>query len=88
MLASRMYIWQEFDRIPKHEIRQVITVFHPVWAAADPLLIDAVDAEAAHGSFRNWANITHHLVAGMRKTGADTVTEALVHWVYSKIGGM
>jgi hypothetical protein len=38
MLASRMYIWQEFDRIPKREIRQVITAFHRVWAAAEPLL--------------------------------------------------
>lgn len=88
MLASRMYIWQEFERIPKSEVRQVITAFHPIWATAEPGLIDAVDAEAAHGNFRNWANITHHLVEGMEKTGTDRVTEAFVHWVYSKIGGM
>lgn len=88
MLASRMYIWQEFERIPKGEVRRVIAAFHPLWATAGSALIDAVDAEAAHGNFRNWANITRHLVAGMDRNGDHVVTEDLVHWVYSKIAGM
>ncbi|MER5966562.1 hypothetical protein [Streptomyces sp. NPDC002057] len=51
-----MYIWQEFERIPMAEVCQVVTAFHPVWANAEPDLIEAVDAEAAHGSFRSWAS--------------------------------
>ncbi|MGW2089729.1 AAA family ATPase [Streptomyces sp. NPDC001880] len=88
MLASRIYIWQEFTRLPKNQIRKVIPAFHPIWATCEPSLIDMVDQEAAHGSFRNWANITAHLVSGMDKTGTEHVTEELIHWVYSKIGGM
>ncbi|MFI1184082.1 AAA family ATPase [Streptomyces sp. NPDC020799] len=88
MLASRIFIWQEFTRIPKTEIRPVVQAFHPIWATCDLELIDAIDAEAAHGSFRNWASITALLQEGMASTGTEHVNEELVHWVYSKIGGM
>ncbi|WP_406347355.1 AAA family ATPase [Streptomyces sp. NBC_00648] len=88
MLTSRIFIWQEFTRLPKSEVRQIITAFHPIWATADPGLIDKVDADAAHGSFRNWVSITRHLMDGMKKQHTEQVTEDLVHWVYSKIGGM
>jgi hypothetical protein len=88
MLAWRIFIWQEFTRLSKTEIRTVIPAFHPIWAGAEPELIDAVDEQAAHGNFRNWANLTTHLLIGMHKTGATAVSEDLVHWVYSKIGGM
>jgi hypothetical protein len=88
MLASRIFIWQQFNRLTKTQIRTVIPAFHPVWATCPPELIDRVDAEAAHGSFRNWASITAHLTTGMAKTGAEHVTEDLVGWVYSKIGHM
>lgn len=88
MLASRIYIWQEFKRIPKTEIQPVIAAFHPIWATCDPELIDAIDAEAAHGSFRNWATITALLTEGLAKTGSAQVTEELVGWAYSKIHGM
>jgi hypothetical protein len=36
--------------------------FHPVWADVDIAPIDAIDKHAAHGSFRNWANITTHIL--------------------------
>jgi len=48
----------------------------------------AIDKQAAHGSFRNWANITTHILAGMKKLNLAHVNEDLVRWVYSKIGGM
>ncbi|WP_327350064.1 hypothetical protein OG772_35855 [Streptomyces sp. NBC_01321] len=54
----------------------------------DTVLIDAIDKQAAHGSFRNWANITTHILAGMKKLNLIEVDEDLVRWVYSKIGGM
>ncbi|MEU0941103.1 ATP-binding protein [Embleya sp. NPDC005971] len=88
MLASRIFIWQEFTRMSKDEVRATIPAFHPVWADVDTALIDAIDKQAAHGSFRNWANITTHILAGMRKLDLEKVDEDLVRWVYSKIGGM
>ncbi|MET8192047.1 ATP-binding protein [Streptomyces sp. NPDC005246] len=88
MLASRIFIWQEFTRMSKDEVRETIPAFHPVWAEVDTVLIDAIDKQAAHGSFRNWANITTHILAGMKKLNLKQVDEDLVRWVYSKIGGM
>ncbi len=58
MLASRIFIWQELTRMSKDEVRQTIPAFHPVWADVDTTLINAIDKQAAHGSFRNWAWIT------------------------------
>ncbi|MCX5192141.1 hypothetical protein [Streptomyces sp. NBC_00268] len=88
MPASRIFIWQEFTRMSKDEVRETIPAFHPVWADADTALIDAIDKQAAHGSFRNWAKITTHILAGMKKLNLKQVDEDLVRWVYSKIGGM
>lgn len=75
MLASRIFIWQEFTRMSKDEVRETIP-------------IDAIDKQAAHSSFRNWANITTHILAAMKKLNLKQVDEDLVRWVYSKIGGM
>jgi hypothetical protein len=69
-------------------VRETIPAFHPVWADVDTALIDAIDKQAAHGSFRNWANITAHILSGMKKLNLKQVDEDLVRWVYSKIGGM
>ncbi|MCP3759391.1 ATP-binding protein [Streptomyces sp. TBY4] len=88
MLASRIHVWQEFSRLSRAEVLQTIPVFHPVWATTTPALIETVDKQAAHGSFRNWACITAHVINGMRKKNLTEVDEPLIHWVYSKIGGM
>jgi energy-coupling factor transporter ATP-binding protein EcfA2 len=88
MPASRIFVWQEFTRMSKDEVRETIPAFHPVWADVDTALIDAIGKQAAHGSFRNWANITTHILAGMKKLNLKQVDEDLVRWVYSKIGGM
>ncbi|MEU9305598.1 ATP-binding protein [Streptomyces sp. NPDC048269] len=69
MLESRVYAWQEIDPMPLEEVLTVVPAFHPVWADADPELIAMCDDEAAHGNFRAWAKITHHLAAGMKESG-------------------
>ncbi|MFI9345711.1 hypothetical protein ACIG0D_31285 [Streptomyces sp. NPDC052773] len=43
------------------------------------------DREAAHGNFRAWAKITHHLTVGMKETGRACVDEELLRWAYSKL---
>ncbi|MEU7484863.1 ATP-binding protein [Streptomyces sp. NPDC042319] len=85
MLESRVYAWQELMRMRLAEVRTVIPAFHPIWADADPELIKTCDLEAAHGNFRTWAKITHHLVSGLKETGHGTVDEDLLRWSYSKL---
>ncbi|MFE7347582.1 AAA family ATPase [Streptomyces fimicarius] len=85
MLESRVYAWQEIGRMPLDEVLTVIPAFHPVWADADPGLIAVCDQEAAHGNFRAWAKITHHLTTGLRETGRKRVDEELLRWAYSKL---
>jgi hypothetical protein len=85
MLESRVYAWQEIDPMPLDEVLTVVPAFHPVWADADPELIALCDREAAHGNFRAWAKITHHLTVGMKETDRGSVDEDLLRWAYSKL---
>lgn len=85
MLESRVYAWQELGPMPLAEVLTVIPAFHPVWEHAEPDLIATCDREAAHGNFRAWAKITHHLVRGLRESGRTAVDEDLLRWAYSKL---
>ena len=44
MLSSRVYVWQEFRRLTREQVLDVIPVYHPVWAGSAAL------AGAAPGS--------------------------------------
>ncbi|MFE9941560.1 AAA family ATPase [Streptomyces hirsutus] len=67
MLESRVHARQEVGRTPLDEVLTVIPAFPPVWAEVDPDLIAVCDQEVAHGNFRAWAKITHHLTTGLRR---------------------
>ncbi|MHC6624487.1 hypothetical protein ACYTFC_00005 [Streptomyces globosus] len=71
-LESRVYAWQEIDRMPLDEVLAVVPACHPIWADAGPDLIALCDQEAARGNFRAWAKITHHLTVGMKESGRQT----------------
>ncbi len=88
MLASRIFIWQQFKRMPEAEVVATLPAFHSLWAGVDPQTIRGIDRAAAHGNFRNWVTITKHLLNGMESKGLTRVDEDLVAWVYSKLGGM
>lgn len=85
MLESCVYAWQEIDPMPLDEVLTVVPAFHPAWAGADPELIALCDREAAHGNFRAWAKITHHLTVGMKESARTAVDEDLLRWAYSKL---
>ncbi|MFF8919564.1 hypothetical protein ACF08M_41365 [Streptomyces sp. NPDC015032] len=36
MLSFRIFIWQHFTRLTPSEVLDVIPLFHPIWAGADP----------------------------------------------------
>jgi len=88
MLASRIFIWQKFTRMPEAEVVGTLPAFHPLWTGVDPQMIRNIDRAAAHGNFRNWATITKHMLNGMKKKGLTEVKQDLVNWVYSKLGRM
>ncbi|WP_243081602.1 hypothetical protein [Streptomyces sp. 891-h] len=71
--------------MPLDEVLTVIPAFHSMWSDADPDLIALCDQEAAHGNFRAWAKITHHLTTGLQETGRKTADEDLLRWAYSKL---
>ncbi|MDQ1246820.1 MAG: hypothetical protein QG597_1188 [Actinomycetota bacterium] len=87
MLSSRVYLWQEFRRLTREQVLQVVPAFHPVWAAADPNVIAFADAHAGHGNFRAWAKITAHVATGLARLGRATPDEDVLGWVFSRLGG-
>ncbi|WP_051967385.1 ATP-binding protein [Kitasatospora mediocidica] len=88
ILASRIFIWQKFKRIPEDEVTATLPAFHRMWSGVRPDLIRDIDRAAAHGNFRNWATVTKHLQQGMKKMNLTEINDDLVNWVYSRIGGM
>lgn len=79
-LASRVYIWQEFAPMEVDEVQRTIPLFHPLWADADPALIEYVFDEGAGGTFRMWSKITYHILEGMKRRGLDKVDETIARW--------
>jgi mannose-6-phosphate isomerase-like protein (cupin superfamily) len=73
MLSSRVFIWQHFTRLTPDEVQQVIPLFHPVWADADPDDIAFADSHAAHGNFRAWAQLTAHTRTALTRTAGSSV---------------
>ncbi|EFV93471.1 AAA family ATPase [Nocardia puris] len=87
MLSSRVYVWQEFRRMPVEQVLRVIPAYHPIWEHADPEVIAFADSHAGHGNFRSWAKITAHAAATLSKTGREVVDRDVLGYVFSKISG-
>lgn len=86
MLSSRIFIWQHFTRLTPEEVQQVIPLYHPLWADADPDDISFADSRAAHGNFRNWARLTAHTRTALERTGRTQVDQELLRWAFSRLG--
>ncbi|WP_435271175.1 hypothetical protein [Streptomyces sp. 1222.5] len=85
MLSSRIFIWQQFTRLTPTEVLEVIPLFHPVWADADPGDITFADSHAAHGNFRAWAQLTAHTRTALARTGRPRVDQELLRWAFSRL---
>ncbi|MFI7055488.1 AAA family ATPase [Streptosporangium canum] len=88
MLASRVFIWQEFKPLTQEEVVTYIPVYHPVWTNADPDDILFVNTHAAHGNLRAWAKITAHTLIGVQRADLETPNRDILQWVFSRLGGM
>jgi hypothetical protein len=60
MLSSRVYVWQEFRRLTREQILDVIPVYLPVWADVDAELIAYADTHAGR-PLRGHRRIAPHL---------------------------
>lgn len=87
MLSSRVYVWQEFRRMSREQVLDVIPVYHPVWADADAELIAYVDAHAGHGNFRAWSKVTAHVITALARLQRDQPDREVLQWVFSRLGG-
>jgi hypothetical protein len=72
MLSSRVYVWQEFRRMTREQVLDIIPVYHPVWAGTDPELLAYADTHAGHGNFRAWSKLTAHIITGLTRLDRPT----------------
>jgi hypothetical protein len=87
MLSSRVYVWQEFQRMPREQVLRVIPAYHPIWEHTDPEVIAFADAHAGHGNFRSWAKITAHAARALGRLDRSVVDRDVLGWVFSKLSG-
>jgi hypothetical protein len=87
MLSSRVYVWQEFRRMTREQVVQVIPAYHPVWAQAQLDDIAYADTHAGHGNFRAWAKITSHTITALNRLGQQVPDQKVLQWVFSRLGG-
>ncbi|MEW2458822.1 ATP-binding protein [Streptomyces albus] len=78
MLSSRVFIRQHFTRLNPDEVPDVISLFHPVWADANPEDITFANSHAAHGNFRTWAQLTAHTRTALERTGRPRADQELL----------
>lgn len=79
------HIWQQFTRLTPAEVLEVVPLFHPVWADADPADIAFADEQAAHGNFRAWAQLTAHTRTALERTGRPRPDQDLLRWAFSRL---
>ncbi|MFB4304427.1 MULTISPECIES: ATP-binding protein [unclassified Actinomadura] len=84
MLASRIYIWQEYTRMSREQVQSAIPAFHPLWEKVSAADIDVINKRAAHGRFRDWAKITSLAVEEMQSRDSGVLDEGVLEWVFSK----
>ncbi|MFF2821227.1 AAA family ATPase [Kitasatospora cineracea] len=85
MLSSRIFIWQRLARLTPEEVLDVILLYHPIWADADPDDIAFADHHATHGNFRNWARLTAHTRTALQRTGRTRVDREVLRWAFSRL---
>ncbi|MFI2378093.1 hypothetical protein ACH5AO_23975 [Streptomyces sp. NPDC018964] len=84
-LSSRTFIRQQFTHLTPDEVLEVIPLFHPVRADADPDDITFTDGHAAHGDFRARAQLTAHTRTALARTGRPHVGQELLRWAFSRL---
>ena len=69
-LASRILTWHQVPRLKAAQLPDVLPLFHPLWATADPTDLHHADQTCARGNFRTWAKLTSHVYAAVNRRSA------------------
>ena len=85
-LRSRVLTWNQVGRLEPSQVLQTLTLFHPVWAQADPDNIARADEQMARGNFRTWAKITSHVYAARERDPARRVDRELIEQACVRLG--
>ncbi|MFC8596666.1 AAA family ATPase [Streptomyces atroolivaceus] len=85
-LRSRVLTWHQVGRLEPSQVPQTLSLFHPVWAEADPDDVARADEQMAHGNFRTWAKITAHVYAARERDSARRVDRELLEQACARLG--
>uniref|UniRef100_UPI002FDC44E1 AAA family ATPase n=1 Tax=Streptomyces ardesiacus TaxID=285564 RepID=UPI002FDC44E1 len=85
-LRSRVLTWHQVGRLEPSQVLQTLTLFHPVWAQADPDDLARADEQMARGNFRTWAKITSHVYAARERDPARRVDRELIEHACARLG--
>ncbi|QOV40938.1 ATP-binding protein [Streptomyces ferrugineus] len=85
-LRSRVLTWHQVGRLEPSQLQQTLSLFHPVWAQADPEDMARVDEQMARGNFRTWAKITSHVYAACERDSARQVERELIEEACARLG--
>ncbi|MET8081198.1 AAA family ATPase [Streptomyces sp. NPDC005303] len=85
-LRSRVLTWHQVGRLEPSQLLQTLSLFHPVWAQADPEDMARVDEQRARGNFRTWAKITSHVYAARERDPARRVERELIEEACARLG--
>ncbi|MFE0685795.1 AAA family ATPase [Streptomyces sp. NPDC058961] len=85
-LRSRVLTWHQVGRLEPSRVPQTLTLFHPVWAEADPDDLVRADEQTARGNFRTWAKITSHVYAARERGPVRRVDRELIEQACARLG--
>ncbi|MFG3111800.1 AAA family ATPase [Streptomyces tendae] len=85
-LRSRVLTWHQVGRLEPSQLPQTLTLFHPVWAQADPDDLARADEQMARGNFRTWAKTTSHVYAARERDPARRVDQELIEQACARLG--
>ncbi|WP_443329524.1 AAA family ATPase [Streptomyces sp. 8N706] len=85
-LRSRVLTWHQVGRLDAAGVPQTLSLFHPVWAEADPADLARADEQMAHGNFRTWAKITSHVYAARERCPDRRVDRDLIEQACARLG--
>ncbi|MFE2296393.1 AAA family ATPase [Streptomyces sp. NPDC059452] len=85
-LRSRVLTWHQVGRLEPSQVPQTLTLFHPVWAEADPDDLVRADEQTARGNFRTWAKITSHVYAARERGPVRRVDRELIEQACARLG--
>ncbi|MGN9846528.1 AAA family ATPase [Nonomuraea sp. H19] len=85
MMVSRIALWRGFKRMPLVEVLDAIPIYHPIWADADPALIELADRKAAHGNWRAWAHLTADAARALEQLQRPILDEDVLRYVLDRL---